>query len=296
MRDTFKHARHQLPVLRAFGHIAKEAIRQRLGQAGEATDVPSPALTDVVGPRPRDLVDDFIAWSGGDPGMYRGVLPPTLYPQWGFPLLARTLDGLQYPLNKVLNAGTRIELIAPIPDDVPLYLSARLEEVDDDGRRVLIKQRLTTSLANGDTVLVADLNAIIPLGGGGGGGGKKKARPMVPDGARQIDTWHLPMSAGFDFACLTGDFNPIHWVWPVAKASGFPSVILHGFGTLAKAVESVQRDQGKALLDTHQALECRFTRPVVLPGDVSCFVDGDDFFVGKAAGDKAALVGSLEPR
>jgi acyl dehydratase len=38
----------------------------------------------------------------------------------------------------------------------------------------------------------------------------------------------LSGSSGRHYAFLSGDFNPIHWITPAAKAAGFRSCILHG--------------------------------------------------------------------
>ena len=61
---------------------------------------------------------------------------------------------------------------------------------------------------------------------------KKREPSRVPGDARELSFWNLSASAGLEFAKLTGDFNPIHWVPAYARASGFRNVILHGFATM----------------------------------------------------------------
>ena len=63
----------------------------------------------------------------------------------------------------------------------------------------------------------------------------------MPADAKEIAFYRLKADAGLDFAKLTGDFNPVHWVPAYARALGFPNTILHGFGTLARAVEGLNR-------------------------------------------------------
>ena len=87
---------------------------------------------------PEKLVSDYVRHVGGDPSWYRGRVPPSLFPQWGFPLQAQTLLGVPYPLARVMNAGCRIEQKAPLPAGQPLHVRARLESVDDDGRRAIL--------------------------------------------------------------------------------------------------------------------------------------------------------------
>lgn len=294
------HALQQGPIVAALGRVAVTALRQRVGLDGRReTPIPGPTLTAVVPPRDPDLVRDYVRWAGGDPAWYRGVLPPHLFPQWGFPLLGRTLEGIRYPLARVLNAGCRLEIAGPLRGDRPLALSARLDAVDDDGRRAVLHQRLVTSTEAGADTLVAHVQALVPLASRNGQGARKKGdreRPLVPVGAREIGWRRLGPRAGFQFACLTGDFNPVHWVPAYARAAGFRNVILHGFGTLALAVEAMNRalfagDPGRLA-----RVEVRFTRPLVLPARVGVYVAGDELFVGDAPGAPAYLTGRFATR
>ncbi|HEX6242183.1 MAG TPA: MaoC/PaaZ C-terminal domain-containing protein, partial [Polyangiales bacterium] len=237
---------------------------------------------------------------GGDPAAYKGTLPAHMFPQWGFGLAGRALDGVPYRMARVLNGGCNFELRAPIPAGEPLQVTARLESIDDDGRRAVMQQRVITSTPSVKEALIADMFAIVPLGGGkkeGNGASKKDAKkdvPSVPKGAREVAFLEIGAKAGLDFAKLTGDFNPIHWIPAAAKASGFPNVILHGFGTMARTIEALNKN---VLGGNPQAIKkwnCRFTRPLVLPAKVSVFVQGQEVFVGAAPGGPAYLVGSFE--
>ena len=120
-------------------------------------------------------------------------------------------------------------------------MSCRLEGIDDDGKRAIIHQRAVTGTAAQPEAVVTHVYAFVPLSSKkdekpAGGAPKKKAPPpRVPEDAREIAFWNIPVSAGLDFAKLTGDFNPIHWIPPAARAAGFKNVILHGFATLARA-------------------------------------------------------------
>lgn len=117
---------------------------------------------------------------------------------------------------------------------------------------------------------------------------------MVPPQARQLAVLHLDGAAGLDFAKLTGDFNPIHWLPAYARASGFRSPILHGFSAFARAVEALTRgplggDPGRL-----RRAEARFVRPLPLPAEVGVYADdaAGAFFVGDAAGAGAYLEGT----
>jgi acyl dehydratase len=118
----------------------------------------------------------------------------------------------------------------------------------------------------------------------------------VPEDAREIGRVHLAHDAGLSFAKLTGDINPIHWVPAYARASGFPDVILHGFGTLARTWEALNRGVFSGDVRALASLECRLTRPLVLPHDVSFYVRGREVFVADAPLGPAYLTGTFTIR
>ena len=233
MSVSNKHLLHQGPVLATLAGAAAQAFRQRMGHVpAHAPTTPTEEIVATVPPRPPDLVRDYVRHVGGDPSAYRGLVPPHLFPQWGFPLAARTLRDIPYPIVKALNGGCRMEMNAPLPAGEPLVVRARLESIDDNGRRAVLRQRVVTGTAAEPDALVAYLFAIVPTGGPADGeasgaesgngkrqgngtvtnGGAKKDRPRVPVDAEELARWRLGPDAGLDFAKLTGDFNPVHWI------------------------------------------------------------------------------------
>ena len=229
-----------------------------------------------------------------DTSAWRGWVPPTLFPQWGFPLLGKTLSGVPYPLAKVLNAGCEFVSHQPIPRTGNLHLKARLKRIDDNGRRAIITQELLTLDAHGALLLEAHVSMIVPLDGPKEKGPKVKKTPVcVPVDARPIADWRISADAGLSFACLTGDFNPIHWVKTYAKVAGFGRTILHGFGSLAGAVERIRKTQWAGDIHGPKGLKVRFTRPLKLPAKVKIYVHGDAFYIGSAPGGRAYLEGTL---
>lgn len=271
------------------------------GNAGGGAVCPGPEIVEELPPRDASLVRDYIKHVGGDLEAYGNTLPPHLFPQWGFPLLAQTIAGTPYPLSKVLNGGARIEIHKPLPADEPLECRAQLVEIDDNGRRAILKQKLITGTKSAPEALVCYVNGLVMLKRGDGDGGEKKEvkkeRPTIPDNAREIARWKLPKNAGLHFAILTGDFNPIHWVGPYAKMSGFRGVILHGFGTLARTIESMNKELWAGDVRRLSTIEARFVRPVNLPGDYGVYVDdAGAIWVGKAAGQDACLIGDYTAR
>jgi len=282
-------------VLRSLVETGIHAYRSRGKPAGPPPAVPGPELRQTVPPRSADLVRDYVRHVGGDPAWYRKTLPPHLFPQWGFPLLAATLRDVRYDMTRILNAGCRMQLRAPLPAGEPLQLRALLADVDDNGERVILTERLVTGTAGAPEALICDIQALVPLPR------KKdaprrpgKEKPRVPEAARAVGEWRLAANAGLQFALLTGDFNPVHWIPPVARMSGFKSTILHGYATLARTIETLHHGLWSGRVDRLREIEVRFVRPLVLPARVAVFVDDQGgVFVGKAPGGPAFLTGTF---
>lgn len=280
---------HQLPVLRA---LVQTAIASS-GRRPDKSALPGPVLSATVQPRPESLVRDYIRAVGGEPSSYRGVLPAHLFPQWGFPLLATTLRTIPYDLKRVLNGGCRIEMHRALPADEPLQLEAWLEDIDDNGSRAVIKNRLRTSTASAPHAVDAWMYAVVPLKKGEK---SSKERPRVPDDARELAWWTLRPSDAVDFAFLTGDFNPVHWSAAYARAAGFKSTILHGFATLARAIEALNRNRFAGDPSRLAVIDVKFVRPLVLPSDVGLYVRAREIYVGTAPGGPCYLTGTFEER
>jgi hypothetical protein len=264
------------------------------GASGAA--VPGPWFEAVLPARPEALIRDYVRHVGGDPAWYRGIVPAHLFPQWGFPLAAEALSKLHYPLARVMNAGCRIEQHAALPAGKPLIVRARIESIDDDGRRAIVTQRVVTGTGDVPDAVIADLRAYLPLATKRDGA-EKKARPTVPAPAREIAYLRIARDAGLDFAKLTGDFNPIHWVPAYARAAGFRGTILHGFATLARAVEALNRSRFAGDPRRLATVDVRFSRPLPLPAKVGVYIDdAHGLWVGDAPGGGAYLEGQYSTR
>jgi hypothetical protein len=293
MAVSARYVVHQAPVVKA---IVRTAIKAATHDPKSAPcEVPGPVISATLPPRPRDLVRDYVRHVGGDPSAYKSTLPPHLFPQWVFPLQAQALEGIHYPMQKVLNGGCKMTIRAPLPIDEALDLTCQLERIDDDGKRAILHLRAITGTKSSPDALVCEMQAVVPLGGGGGEK-KKKDRPRVPEGAKELQRFSLGPKAGLDFAVLTGDFNPVHWIPPYAKAFGFRNTILHGFSTLARSYEGVVRTRLAGKASAMREFEVRFTRPLVLPAKVGLYLTPEDrgVFVGDAQGGPAYLVGRYE--
>ncbi|MGO9000187.1 MAG: MaoC/PaaZ C-terminal domain-containing protein [Polyangiaceae bacterium] len=293
MTSSFVHLVHQGAVLRALGAVALSSLAP--ARAKTAQVLPAPWIEAIVPPRPESLVRDYIRNVGGDPAWYRGVVPPHMFPQWTFPLFARAVAELPYPTTRIVNAGCRIEVRAPLPASEPIHVKVRLESIDEDERRAVLVQRFVTGTQREPEAITGELRAIVPLAKRGEGGERASGtRPTVPQDAKEIAFLRLRATAGRDFAALTGDVNPIHWFAPAARAAGFRGCILHGFATLGRTVEALNRRVFAGDARALSTIDVRFSRPLVLPARVGVYVRGGEVFVGDAPGGGAYLEGRYE--
>ncbi|HEY5925196.1 MAG TPA: MaoC/PaaZ C-terminal domain-containing protein [Kofleriaceae bacterium] len=285
---SLRHLRHlprQLPVVASFGRAVITGMR------GGGHTLAGAHAEKTIAPIDPRLIRDYVAHVGGDPAAYKTTVPPHLFPQWGLALAARTLTGLRYPLLRVLNAGCRLEINAPLPSGQPLVARASLVAVDDDGQRAALTQRVATGTSEVPDSVVATIRAVVPLAPSS----KPRARTEIPYDVRELARWQLGRDAGLAFALLTGDFNPIHWVHRAGVAAGFGGPILHGFAMLARSIEGVVRARFAGDITRVRAWDVRFTRPLRLPAHVALFGRGDEAWLGDAPGGAPYLALAMEP-
>jgi len=280
---SFRFARYQRPVLRGMGELALAGLIPG-PLRGAPPIVPGEWLERRVPALPDALVDAYVAHTGGDRASYDSSIPPHLFPQWAFAMSGELMRGLRAPLLRAMNGGCRLEVRGPLPRGRDLVVRGRLAAIDDDGRRAIITQRFTTGIEGNTNLLAAEVRVFVPLARGKG---DRKSPPAVPSDARDLGGFVAGARAGWEFALLTGDFNPVHWSRRYARTSGFPSAILHGFGTFARAWEIVRADREIHVLDA------RFTRPLVLPNEARVLADGSSLYVVDRAG-QIVMQGKVE--
>jgi acyl dehydratase len=292
---------HQRAMLASLAGVALDSLREVLrpgaaNAAGSGTvELPGPELRVELPSPPVSLIRDYVAHVRGNAKATAGTIPPHFFPQFSMPLAAATLRGLPYPIHRIMNAGCRLEIRAPLLLGEPLTVRARLEGIDDNGRRALLHQRIVTGQRSSEEALVAHLYTVVPLASRGSDAAKKKkAEPArVPADAVQIDTLDLKRKAGLDFALLTGDFNPVHWLPPYARALGHRGTLLHGFASMARAYEALERSLSNDASRHVRMLDVRFVRPLVLPTCVGVYRRGDEVYVG-LRGEPAHVTGTAQ--
>jgi MaoC like domain len=293
-----RHLLSQRKVMAALTGVVGDSIRRELTRSSpRLPELPGPEFCEEVAPPSELLIRDYLRHVGGDVGAYCGTIPAHLFPHWSMPLAARCAHGLQYRMLRAVNGGCRLTLHAPLAHDQPLTVRARLLGVNDDGRRAVLHQSVLTGQGGREAAIEADLYVIVPSAIKGAstasGDRRRPERARVADHARELARFRLSSNAGLAFALLTGDFNPVHWLRPYARAAGFDGTILHGFATLARVVEALQLALFGGRTDRLKVIDVRFTRPLYLPAEVGLYLAGDEVSVGGSPGEPAYLTGSF---
>jgi acyl dehydratase len=291
-----RHLFAQRRVIAALAGVVGDGIRRGFSRSRRRLpELPGPELREDRPPPSERLIDDYLRHLGSDERGYSGTIPAHLFPHWGLPLAARVTRGLPYRLISAVNGGCRLSQQAPLVRGRPLTLRAQLVGVRDDGRRAVLQQRIVTGQAGQPAALTAEVYVIVPSAGAGERRAPRERqhdeRTRVANGARELCRFNLSANAGLAFALLTGDLNPVHWLRPYARAAGFEGSILHGFATLARSIEALQRTLFAGATDRLREVDVRFTRPLCLPSDVGLYLSGEDFFVARDVGELAHLTG-----
>lgn len=276
------------------GRTLSSIMRLALSRRGREapTDIFERRQNLVLAPRSNGLIDAYLHHLGIDPAPYAHTVPAHMFPQWGFAPMVQAIQGAPYNLRQALNGGCRLEINGPIPRDEPLQVQARLMEIDDNGRRALLRVEIITGTSSSPEAVRAEPYLIVPLPST-----EKRARerPTVDVGADLLERWEIPAFAGREFAVLTGDINPIHSLLPFARLAGFKGCILHGFSSLARAAESLIRHRAGGSPEALEMIEAKFTKAIVLPSQIGIFAGADGrFSVGHTAGDSAYVTGHFQ--
>lgn len=276
MAVSVTHLFAQRSALAALGRVALRSITTGRGPSDAsaigALAEGGPWVEEVVGGPDAALTRAFIKNAGGDPGWYRGSVPVAMFAQWTFSAVSKALGAIPWPMTRVLNAGVSVRRAALLPVGVPLVVRARIARIDADDRRAKISTEVHTGTEGAPDALQAVLHTYLPFGKPGKGA-DRRPEPARSDAARELAFWRLSSTAGRDFAWLTGDLNPIHWVRPAAKMAGFRSVILHGFASMARAIEGLNRGVFVGDPSRLGSFEARFVRPLALPAHVGLYLD-----------------------
>jgi acyl dehydratase len=274
---------YQRAVLASLAETAlRSLLRTQNGRgAARRSELPGAELHRELPSPAASLIRDYTSHVGGNAELATGTIPPHFFPQFSLPLAAETLRGLPYPIHRIVNAGCRLDVHGPLALGERLHVRARLESIDDDGRRAVLRQRIVIGQRPAEEAVVAHVHAVVPLARRTDAERGNRAEPArVPADAERLEALDLKADAGLEFALLTGDFNPVHWIRPYARALGYRGAILHGFASMARVYEALARSRSDDASGRIRMLDVRFVRPLVLPASVGVYRRGDAVYVG----------------
>lgn len=288
---------HQGPVLLSLANVAVKSLAGiKTNDISKLPAFPGTELKETIPPIDNSLVNDYIKHIGGDFSSYKNSAPFHLFPQWCFPILGRTLDETPLDMVKVINAGVTVGINGEIPRDTSLTLRARIEKVEITERRAIITQRVITGTEKNPDIIVVELRTFLPLKAKDPNSEKtiKKEKPSVPDSAREIGKFKVNEYSGLEFGILTGDMNPLHWIPAYAQSAGHKRPILHGFSTIARTVEILNRNHFAGDVKKLKSININFNKPLYLPGEAKVFIDSmGGIYVGDAVGAPTYLSGVI---
>jgi acyl dehydratase len=168
----------------------------------------------------------------------------------------------------MLHGEQRVEFRRPLPPEGRAWVEGRIVEAIDKGQKGAIVISETTLLSERDEVLaVLHATRFCRADGGFGGPTERRERPhetpaRAPDTVIALDT--RPEQAAL--YRLSGDRNPVHVDPAVARAAGFPGVILHGLCTFGMACRAILASCCGYAPEQLTSLAMRFSSPVY-PGE-----------------------------
>ena len=302
MAVPYSHALRQGRGIRSLLQVGMSALS---GGGPPLGVLPGPVLTETVAPPNDRLLEDTIRWAGGDPARYTQVLPPWMFAWWGLPLFARLLTTAPYPALKIVNQGFAVDHRSHLPRGQALNLSARIMGVREEPTKIRLHLQLVTGTDAVPDAQVVDMFTVMPQKPPAGTPRRTRRGPPTVDAAwTEVAEWENGAGAGSEFARLTGDFNPIHWIPAAARAGGFKGCILHGFGIAARGLEHLARHRWAEGMDAFAGMDARFTAPLTLPGTARLFLgpaEPEDpathgLAIGRASGGEAFLIGTVRTR
>lgn len=256
-RPSLTFIRHQGPMIRAWSRVYARSLLPFMKQ--EANPQRFRAQSAVVPVLDDELVTAYVDWSGAS-GRYPDTIPPHMFCQWGMPLALSVVEQSRYDVTSIINQGLSMRVRGELPRGVELQASADLVSMEERSGRANLSIRIITGTAGRPNLVETILHTTFILQASGGRQGLTRGFRAAPGVKWESSgSWQACPDDGLDFAVLTGDFNPIHWVESAGKNSPFGSTVLQGMGAFARSYECLSQ-HGRV-----KEIEVQFQRPVLLP-------------------------------
>lgn len=196
---------------------------------------------------------------------------------------------------RVLHMAHAARFEAPLPAGADVVSRARITELYDRGTEkgaVCVLQRQVRDA--GDGTLYCTIDQTVALRGNGGFGGApmpRVERPRMPERAPDhSETVETSPRAALIYR-LSGDTNPLHADYDVARKAGYERPILHGLASYGTACAVILRAFCGGEPARMRSLDLRFAG-VVMPGDrldFSCWREGGRVSFEVRVGDRVVI-------
>jgi acyl dehydratase len=215
-------------------------------------------LTATIPALDDGLVSAYADWSGAS-GRYPDHIPAHMFCQWGLPLAIQVIEQTRYDITTIINQGLSMRVHGELPRGVPLLVRAEMVSVEEQGGRANLVTRVVTGTEARPRLVETLLHSTFILASGRARNSLNRAPRLAGANWLSAGQWRADPDDGLNFAVLTGDFNPIHWVESAGKKSPFGTTVLQGMGAFARSFETLRADQ------PIREIEVQFQRPVLLP-------------------------------
>ncbi len=205
------------------------------------------------------------------------------------------LPELEIAWEKVLHMAHACRFHTPLPPEARVESRAEITELYDRGAdkgSVCILRREVRDTDDG--TLYATIDQTVAMRGDGGFGGApmpRQPRPQMPDRAPDhVQSVGTSPRATYIYR-LSGDYNPLHSDYDVARRAGFDAPILHGLASYGTACAVLLRAFGGGDPARMRSLDLRFAG-IVFPGDrldFSCWQEGGRVLFEVRVGDRVVI-------
>ena len=195
-----------------------------------------------------------------------GTLPLLYLHAMAMPLHMAILSHARFPLRLLglVHWSNQLESLRPIANGEAVDMHCTLDGIQTTERGQSFA--IHTTLSTGGTVAWRETSTFLsPLARSKSG---KKPAPddSEPNWGPPVAQWAVAGNAGRRFAGPSGDWNPIHVSALTARLFGYPRAIAHGMFSAARCLALLQ--QGLPA-NAPLALDLRFKRPLLIPGQVA---------------------------
>jgi acyl dehydratase len=193
----------------------------------------------------------------------RDTLPPTYPHMLAFPLHMAVMSDGSFPFGAVglVHVENRIVQQRPIRTDEELTIRVRPTQLQPHPKGKTFSLE-TEVLVDGEVVWES-VSTMLRRGKGDEKAKTEKSFDSVDADTPASAEWKLGGDLGRRYGGVSGDRNPIHMHSLTAKPLGFPSAIVHGMWTKARALAQLE---GR-LPDSFE-VDVRFRKPILLPARV----------------------------